>query len=273
MSVRSFAVRCDMRYVIASLLLLAITLFQPPTAHGQAAPVQIPSSDHLGRIMMMGDSITFGIQSFVPDADVLGYRHRLSDRLHQHGWTGAFVGSQETGLPLIPDRHHEGHPGSKIEYLWLGLPGIHADAATLVRNAAPTTVLLMAGSVDIANHLEDGAPERLMKLVDAIASTAPNADILVSTIPPQTSGPYTANVAPYNAAIWSMLQEKHRANPRIRPVNAGGSLTDTDILGGIHPSGPGYDHLGDGWWHAIEAAHHVNDPVQIPSGARATAID
>ena len=123
----------------------------------------------------------------------------------------------------------------------------------------PNIVLLMIGTNDILQNIDLGnAPARLASLVDEIITDAPNALLVVSSIPPCCND---ATVQTYNATIPDMVKSRAQAGKHILFVDAHAAFVkDTNYKAdyissdGLHPSSNGYAVIGDLFYGAIKTA-------------------
>ena len=121
----------------------------------------------------------------------------------------------------------------------------------------PNIVLLMIGTNDILQNIDLGnAPERLASLVDEIIADAPNALLVVASIPPCCTD---ATVQTYNATIPDMVTSRAQAGKHILFVDAHAAFVkDTNYKAdyissdGLHPSSNGYAVIGDLFYGAIK---------------------
>lgn len=201
------------------------------------------------RVMPLGDSITEGTQ--IPG----GYRIGLWQRFGADGYRVDFVGSQFNGPAGLGDHDHEGHPGWRIDQ-------IDANIVTWLRDSAPRTVLLHAGTNDVLqNYNVPGAPARLSALVDRITATVPTADVFVATIIPLANPNQEAAARTFNATIPGMVQSKANAGKRVHLVDMHAALTTADLVDGIHPTATGYDKMAAAWFAAMRSVPgSIGDP-------------
>ncbi|KAJ7707015.1 SGNH hydrolase-type esterase domain-containing protein [Mycena metata] len=206
------------------------------------------------RVLPAGDSITYGYQSSTGN----GYRYNLQQVLRSPPWAGGivarqqsptivdFIGSQDSGS--MPDDENEGHSGAEIDaiggYL---MPDLSEN---------PNVILLLAGTNDINNGDDvDGAPARLMAVVDAITSTLPSAAVLVGTIPLNGDAGKEALADTFNDNIVQMLLRRAADGIRVLPVFME-ALGPDDMADGLHPNDQGYAKMADAWfsglWQAAE---------------------
>jgi lysophospholipase L1-like esterase len=164
------------------------------------------------RIMPLGDSLTEGTGS--PGA----YRIDLWSKLTSDGFNVEYVGSQKNGPPELSDRRHEGHPGWRIDQ-------IAGWAPAWLRDSRPQVVLLMIGTNDVVQNYDlPAAPARLGNLIDQIARAAPEAAILVASIPRIDDPMLQQRVQAYNAAIPDIVSTR------------GGNLSFVDVFPLVAPS-------------------------------------
>ncbi len=147
------------------------------------------------KIMPLGDSITAGDRNG-------GYRHLLYDLLTQDGISFEFAGSLQGGD--VPDPHHEGHSGWRIDQIEDGIAGGWLEIYK------PDLVLLHIGTNDIWQNRDlANAPARLSALVDDILSRLPKVRIVIAQILPMTNdAKFAIEVMKYNAAIIDVVRSK-----------------------------------------------------------------
>ena len=203
------------------------------------APVQVTASDPV-RVMPLGDSITDG--AAIPG----GYRVRLGQLLGTTGVPVDFVGTLQNGPAELADRDHEGHSGSRIDQL-------AAEAAAWVHRAQPDVVLLLAGTNDIwQRHGLAGAPQRLLGLLTSVHRAAPEARIVVSTLPPCPDRAIEREQ--FNAALPAVVAEARAAGIPALLTPAGSALTVDDLYDGVHPNASGHEKLAAGFYHAVRVS-------------------
>jgi hypothetical protein len=117
-----------------------------------ARSLTAPDARDVIKIMPLGDSITAGDRYG-------GYRRLLYDLLTRDGIRFEFVGSLKGGD--IPNAHHEGHSGWRIDQIESGIAGGWLDTYR------PDLVLLHIGTNDIWQHKGANASARLSLLITA----------------------------------------------------------------------------------------------------------
>ncbi len=208
-------------------------------------------ASHVARIMPLGDSITFGTVEGKTGLISGGYRTEVWQRFGAEGLRLDFVGSQSDGPSALGDRDHEGHPGFKIAQ-------IDAAVSGYLSSAKPDIVLLMIGTNDTGSSADTVSAMigRLGALIDKIAGSSPDLEVLVAPIPPIRSDAQPAErvqkALDYNAAIPGLVAAKQAAGKKVDFVDMPG-LTQSDISppgvdNGLHPTAQGYQKIG-GYWH------------------------
>ncbi|MGH2354219.1 MAG: SGNH/GDSL hydrolase family protein [Chloroflexota bacterium] len=258
------------RLLLAALLLLATTLLArwllAPAASGTlgggggtlsspdlgAALSPVPpaqstpqrTSGASVRVMPLGDSLTHGYT--IPG----GYRIELWAALAAAGLDVDFVGSQRHGPPDLADIDHEGHSGWRIDHLARSVDG-------WLQASAPDIILLMIGSNDmLLDYDVAGAPDRLGALLDQIATTLPDAHILVASIPPVGPGDddQLQRIQAYNAALPAVVSARAAQGQRVRFVDIYGVIEPTDVdADGTHMNASGNAKMASAWYAALQA--------------------
>lgn len=190
------------------------------------------------RVMPLGDSITDGFN--VPG----GYRIELWQRLAAGGYTTDFVGSGFNGPDTLGDHDHEGHSGWRIDQ-------IDANIVGWLQAYTPRTVLLHIGTNDInQDHDVPGAPGRLSALIDKIRATAPDVQLFVAQITPESDPALESRVTAFNAALPDIVAQK---GPLTHLVDMHSAITTGDLADGVHPNETGYAKMGDRWFDALQS--------------------
>ena len=204
------------------------------------------------KIMPLGDSITAGQHSFQPYPGA--YRIQMWDRYQGDGLSLDFVGSQSNGPSQLGDKDHEGRPGwniNKIRNL------VNDSTQQLLQTHRPDVVLLMIGANDINNSRTlTQMRTDLSNLIDSITQKSPDAYLVVSSLTPMdpaVKGEGKAQkVKDFNALLPDLVNQKVAQGKNVHLVNAGGSLSLSDMLSdGLHPTAAGYHRLGDAWYDSL----------------------
>lgn len=215
---------------ILALSIISSAAASPSLAPQRADPV---------RVMLLGDSITFGIGS--PDGR--GYRAGLWQALADGGYSVDFVGSLKGGP--MPDPDNEGHSGWTIGEL-------DAPLDAFLEVERPDVIVLMAGTNDAIRRFPGGAG-RMQAMLEHISAKAPEARVLVSTLPPLILPDWNALVDTFNNELPGVVEARQAAGQKVTLANVGGSLTLGDLTpDGIHPSQPGYDKMAAAWYEALK---------------------
>jgi len=215
-------------------------------------------------ILPLGDSITEGCCTS-PEG---GYRIELFTQAVNNKQNITFVGgtlgigdaapngpATVAGQPFPKGNEGNGgytiaNPSSKG-----GIAGAITDQSCSTYK--PNIVLLMIGTNDVLQNIDLGnAPTRLASLVDEIITDAPNALLVVASIPPCCND---ATVQSYNATIPDMVKSRAQAGKHVLFVDAHAAFvknanykTEYISSDGLHPSSNGYAVIGDLFYGAIK---------------------
>lgn len=187
------------------------------------------------KIMPLGDSITDGAS--VPG----GYRTELWKKLVAGKYTVDFVGSMSNGPAGLGDHDHEGHSGWTISQ-------IDAKVVNWLKAYQPRTILLHIGTNDM-NFGAANAPTALGTLLDHITTQAPDAEVFVATIIPNSIKPQ--DVQTYNSKIPNVVKTRADAGKHVQLVDMYSKLTTSDLAEGVHPNAGGYAKMAAAWYDAL----------------------
>jgi lysophospholipase L1-like esterase len=201
------------------------------------------STNHLTRIMAMGDSIT---QAF---SGTPSYRYYLYQLLTQAGFGVDFVGSMigaTNGNPsqLGFDQNHEGHSGWRADEL-------AQHAAEWAAAYKPEILLLHAGSNDVEQgQSTDSTIDDLRSIINGVRSQVPDVKVLIAQIIPSQG--HDSLVSSLNNAIPSLASEisNNQSPVNVVDMNSGFSLNDT--FDGIHLTSNGESKMAQRWFSAIQ---------------------
>jgi lysophospholipase L1-like esterase len=214
-------------------------------------------------ILPLGDSITEGCCT-APEG---GYRIELFTKAVNSKQTITFVGgtlavgnAKPNGPTTVAGKTfpqgNEGNGGYTIASPSSkgGIAGAITDQS--LSTYKPNIVLLMIGTNDVLQNLDLGnAPTRLASLIDEIITGAPNALLVVSSIPPCCND---STVQAYNATIPAMVKTRAQAGKHVLFVDAHAAFVknanykaDYVSSDGLHPSANGYAVIGDLFYGAI----------------------
>ena len=193
------------------------------------------------KIMPLGASITAG----VPDGG--GYRIKLWKTAQENHWDIHFVGSQSNGPESLGDKHHEGHPGYRIDQ-------ITSLVDDVLATYSPEIILLYIGTNDaVQNYDLTNAHVRLESLINHIFHDLPKVHLLVAKLGLSTNEKYNAGIQEINAGIPDIVKIEKAHGHSIKLVDMNRVLTKNDILpDNIHPTHHGYDKMADEWAKALE---------------------
>jgi lysophospholipase L1-like esterase len=208
--------------------------------------------------LTLGDSITFGVGS----TGWNGYRLDLQKKITAAGAKVEFVGPAKVGK-----FNHAGYNGYTINQI-----SGKTDQALALK---PNLVTLMAGTNDhlwgsTAGADPKTAPTRIAALIDKIVKGAPDAVLLVATLPPAglNEGKYTKYkqtafpVDAFNSQLPSIAKAATDKGGKVAAVNM--TLTTKDLGDGVHPNDGGYEKMATAWFAAIEdvsAKGWIKNPV------------
>jgi lysophospholipase L1-like esterase len=200
-------------------------------------------------ILPLGDSITYGLQS----SDGGGYREPLFKKTLTANQKITFTGSQKNGPATVQGPNgsvtfptaNEGNSGFTIDQIRGTIPAG-------VKAAIPQIVLLMAGTNDVyASSGQAQMPDRLTTLINAVATAAPNALIVVATLTPLSNSSWEATATTYNGKIPGVIQTVVSAGKHVIMVDMS-KMPTSELSDGIHPNDTGYSYMADIWYAAIK---------------------
>lgn len=211
------------------------------------------------KIMPLGASITEGWAS---SATVAGYRGYLHTLLEQAGVRHQFVGSSVSHPgPLPSDQlHHEGHPGYVIQSLQAGQNGImnNVDAWLGKGGVTPDFILVLVGSNDVAGnndlaHVGERMDALVTKISNPTTGLAPNARLILSTIPRINDATQEKRAVTYNATIMAVAKKHADAGENVSTIDAHAVVGTGDKADNLHPNDTGYAKIAPLWRDAILA--------------------
>ncbi len=229
------------------------------------------------RIMCVGDSITAGYTDN-PGWNVpfeFGYRSGLYQRLTTAGhavqfvgespepWNGVFGKPHNTpvhDLRKLGQDHHRGYGGQGTSY-------VLNNIGAWLKADNPDIVLLMIGINDLGVHKLSDAKSNLNRIVDAIVTEKPEADVIVAQITPGANNGYVLQeFVDYNTYIRKTLvpsfqQQGKRvtlvdqfANFPLKSGKADPALFANAIN---HPNAAQYERMAQTWYDGIVALPSV----------------
>lgn len=267
----------------------------------EAVP-RVDAAVSLGKIMPLGDSITYG--NSTPSDVPGGYRDRLNTDLKNAGYSFTSVGSHtsnpSTQLTTDGQTRQEGHGSYQVDMITnnldgnpSGLPGPNYGGYWLTGTGDrgpvdPDFVLLHIGTNDILNNIDLGnggndtshLQTRLKNLITRIVTLRPNVNVIVSTVIPIAKNGMKDHVLTYNKAIRTVIVPDFvAAHKRVTYVDNYKNFVDANgnILGwgdpnfispplssdGVHPTQAGYNLMGDTWAAGIKAITPTPEPSSV----------
>jgi lysophospholipase L1-like esterase len=220
---------------------------------GGAASFQPCPATGSCKIMPFGDSITQGYNV------AGGYRAPLFHLALAGKRDITFVGSaSDYSVPMVDGvtfpKNHEGHGGYTIE----GNNGIAQFVGTSIPSYKPNIITLMIGTNDInGNNNVADAPNRLGKLLDAIAMRDANILVILAQIVPTQSDGTNNTIKTYNAAMPNLVSTRAAKGQHIVLVDMYGAFTKNanykqSYFGdNLHPNQTGYNLMADVWFEAL----------------------
>ncbi|MEW1838404.1 GDSL-type esterase/lipase family protein [Nonomuraea angiospora] len=195
------------------------------------------------RVMPLGDSITYGVES----SDGNGYRDELYAYLKASAPDVDFVGSVRAGS--MSDRDNEGHPGDRIGE-------IAAFAYCSVPRYQPNVITLHAGTNDMnQNYNLSQAPTRLKKLINQALTHSPRATVLVAKLIPTGKDGLQPRIDAYNAALPGMVEDLQSEGKHVLLVDMSRVLVSDGLENDAHPTDAGYAKMADAWYGAVLQAN------------------
>ncbi|HTR15413.1 MAG TPA: GDSL-type esterase/lipase family protein, partial [Acetobacteraceae bacterium] len=205
-------------------------------------------------VMPLGDSITYGwnAQNLQTQNNLSeGYRGPLWSDFVNNNMLVNLVGDHNDGPPTLLDQANAGYPGLMTNQIAVRLPGLLAAEH-------PNAILLMAGTNDI---FEGVAPStisaNILGMLNTVASFSPSIHVYVATLLPMANS-FSADVAPVDTAITSMVQQAQASGLNVSLVNMSNFTTADLSSDGTHPSATGYALMAQDWHSAILAQQPAN---------------
>lgn len=212
-------------------------LFSVPARRALGAGVDL-------RIMPLGASITFGLQS----TDGNGYRQDLRRSLESGGNPVNMVGSRKGGN--MTDGDNEGWPGFVVDEVF-------GKANESVPKFKPNLVLINAGTNDCIQDLDVTATgARMRAMILGLLSMSPRATVVLSSLIVNKEAATEANVLNVNKQ-YQLVATSLRASGR-RVVFADMHGPDgpvvEDLVDDTHPNDLGYRKMAAIWYRGISEA-------------------
>jgi lysophospholipase L1-like esterase len=236
------------------------------------------------KILLLGDSITQGLDSNIIGTHLFGYRRYLYTKLNSAGYRFDFVGSinkvfssAATCIPTasypIPDVEHEGHAGWRTNDI---LNGYTPGPASICTGSGKLSDWLQGYSADIVvihlgtNDINTSA-DRLRtaalaatdtgSIIDTIRARFPNIKILLSKIIANNPGDATTDerITDLNGRLTTLASSKNTTNSPITLVDQythfkatfSGSSSSYLMSDGIHPNATGENAMAQKYFDAL----------------------
>lgn len=235
------------------------------------SPVQAQTPPPV-RVMPLGDSITQGCCSGTTTEG--GYRNKLYYLLTAKGFNLDFVGSLlDFNNPVLPDRDHEGRPGSRINDLRQNI------ASWLKYSEDPDVILLNIGTNDFYNGSSVAAAlDSIRNLIVDLSSLRPHAKIIVSSLLPRTDTVERMQLHErFNEALPAMISEQAALGRQVSFADIHAAVSPEYLTAdGVHPTLAGYDKMADGWLPAIQQVITplgTSDPPMIAGVSAKTDLE
>lgn len=216
-------------------------------------------------IMPLGDSITRGSSSGVPDpANMVSYRKTLYDLLAARSYEMDFVGSQNEGSAVFGDADladHEGHGGWRDDEIVDGRPG-EGKLAEWLPAAQPDIVLLHIGT----NGL-DPSPNDVRDILNVIDAYDHNVWVILARIINRNT--YSQDTTDFNDNVEVMANARITNGDRIIIVdmedeagidyNLVSQSPPGDMYDNLHPFETGYRKMAAIWLAGLQEILPVAD--------------
>jgi acyl-CoA thioesterase I len=215
----------------------AATMSAPGPVSGLGVNVAV----HPLRIMALGSSSTVGQGSMA----TAGFRGPLERLLARDGIAFEMVGSQQSGPPSVPDRHHEGHGGWSMAEMQPLLAG-------WLRAQHPDLVLLQVGTNDLAMGVSaEATAARLDAMITTIHDVSGAAVIVAGVWAPLPT--HAAARAAYPALAAAVVARHRSRHEAAVFCDTSALLGSDDFSDGLHPNVQGYRKIAIMWEEGVRA--------------------
>jgi lysophospholipase L1-like esterase len=217
-------------------VMFAVGAYDAAGSDAVVGPVtRVGVAAHPLRIMALGSSSTVGVGS----PGTAGFRGPLESLLARDGIAFVMVGSQQSGPPSVPDRHHEGHPG------WT-MAQIQPLVAGWMREQRPDVVLLQVATNDLNSGVSARVTvARLDRLLDTIHGVSDTAVIVAGVWAPLRDRPQAR--ADYERLASAVVARHKMRGERMTFVDTATLLGPGDLFDGLHPNRNGYRKIAAMW--------------------------
>ncbi|KAL7928260.1 carbohydrate esterase family 3 protein [Trichoderma chlorosporum] len=201
-------------------------------------------SNHTMRLMPLGGSITYGVES----SDTNGYRKHLQDMLIADGHCVTMVGSRNAGS--MSNNNHEGWRGFRIDQ-------IEGKARNSVPRLMPNLVVVNAGSNDCIQGFDiDHIGKRMGNMLEYSWNASPDTTIVLSTLIQNLNAEVESRIKCANNQFRDTATLKQNEGKRIVLVDmhCQNGLKEDDISDGTHPNDQGYYKMAKIWHGGVQEA-------------------
>lgn len=221
------------------------------------------------RILPLGDSITFGIESSIAgnntptSGSAIAYRKRLRELLVGAGYAVEYVGTQSAGSAAgLTDPQHDGYPGERSDQIDARVAG------GLLTTVRPDVVLLHIGTNDtISGSTSTASLNSILTRMNGYAANGSNnpVSVALAKIINQRPNAPTVNLIPQFNANLTALYNGSWADPgnanatfkvrladhfsAIDPANDLTPIAQDDP--GLHPNTSGYNKMAQVWFDTL----------------------
>ncbi|KAL6808645.1 carbohydrate esterase family 3 protein [Trichoderma sp. SZMC 28015] len=205
---------------------------------------QLPSSNasiHTMRLMPLGGSITYGVES----SDRNGYRKYLQDMLIADGNHVTMVGSRSAGS--MSNNDHEGWRGFRIDQ-------IESKAKNSVQHLMPNLITINAGSNDCIQDFDiERIGKRMGNMLDVIWAASPNSTIILSNLILSLDTEVESRIEWANDQFRGIALSKQSEGRRIvfADMHSQWGPKENDISDGTHPNDQGYYKMAKIWYKGV----------------------
>ncbi len=229
------------------------------------------------RIMPLGDSITWGVDSVTPDSETgdliigpeaeyaIGYRKKLYQLLSDAGYAFDFVGGEHNGSAAgLPDTDHQGISGITSQE-------VANNIGYWLNDTPPDVILLHIGTND--HDTDVSAVNDILTTIDQWSKDHhTNIQVLLARIIDARPFGQNAIIQGFNHNLENLVATHW---PKVLPVDQFSALTYPDDMSqndvtGLHPAQSGYDKMAQRWFETLQKHHVIHRCPPAPSSAPPT---
>ena len=249
------------------------------------------------KIMLLGDSITYGSGSFEENGTAnsrYGYRNFLYHKLKYANYNFYFVGSRSAGFTGDGsfDTDHEGYPGITSEVLSSNIYKLHDMKKTylinlLRKNKADTNTDIEMDKSYIYNLLQMNKPHIILlhigtndtntsPSIDGLKNLLNNIDqfesdynhhikILLAKIIPSTNSSRNKKIKKFNENLVGLVNERVDDIEIVDMYSDTNISTQEDFYDQLHPNDEGYRKMASVWFSSVSSYLTKNDYGWFPT--------